>query len=263
MIARVNRVSKVCLALCVLLVGCGGGGARNDYFYISDPTVTLVRGETRSQSFRVIRSPMDPPGVLSTVTVEGLPEGVTGTVTPTTYDMTNNTTLDGKFTLTADRGVVATTYNPRLRRTLGQQSGSLGFKLKVVDFAVDVDVDTTSITLRPGQSQDVEVTLHRRGDSTGTVEMDLGGDLPDGVSVSFDPQRVTIDADHPTRTVTMTYSADWNAGNPSTQESWAKALKGANVNKSDHISVTLDVPVESDSDSQLARNKARHTTPKR
>ena len=116
-------------------------------------------------------------------------------------------------------------------------------EVKVIDFAVNVDADDSTVSLGPGDSHDTTITLHRRGNSNGTVEFELGGKLPDGVSWEFNPPRAVVDIGHPTVHTKLTLTADSSADTSGSEKCHVRVLKGTNVDTSDDIDVTLTVPV--------------------
>lgn len=248
---RMHRMASCSLAailtLSLLAAGCGGSHSlpKSEGIGLTTDNPKVARDETRSYKVQVHATPGEKPGVTS-LSVANLPSGVTARFEPTTLDLSNNLSQTATLYLTADRAMTAGKYQVSLRRTNGSGFSTDEFTLNIADFAVSIDVDSTDVTLNPGGSQDIDVAINRRGNSSGTAELRLGGTLPDGISASFDPPRVLIDLDHPRVHSTLTLSADSSATANSSDKIHVKALKGTNTDNSDDIDVALQVPDTSD-----------------
>lgn len=224
--------------------GCGGDHLhRNDGIAVFGDPIELVRDESRTARVATHLVPGEP-ATVSRFSVTDLSDGVTGVFDQPTVDFATTPATDLYLTLSASRTAQTGLFTATVKRTKGgtNEFYTDAFKVRVIDFAVDVDSDDSSVSLAPGGSNDTKITLHRRGNSSGTVEFDLGGSLPDGVSYDFNPDRVLVDADHPNPHTTLTLTADSNASTSGSDTCHVRALKGVNVDNSEDISVTLTVP---------------------
>lgn len=231
--------------LALALSGCGGKNhlSRDEGLQVFGDPIKIARDETLGATVASHIVPPEPASVV-TFSLTDMPADVTGTFDPPTLDYSVNPSQNTRLNLTASRTAQTGTFDVVARRTRGDGDGFFTdhFRIKVVDFRVDVDRDTTSLSLAPGESKDIDITVTRRGNSNGTVEFDLGGDLPDGVSYSFAPARRLIDADHTRVHTTLTLSADWGATSSGSDKCHVRVLKGSNVDNSGDIDVTLNVP---------------------
>jgi len=242
--ARPIGLGIVALGFAFGVWGCGGDHLhRNDGIALFGDPIELVRDESRTARVATHLVPGEP-ATVSSFSVTDLPDGVTGQFDQPTLNFATTPAADLHLTLSASRTAQTGLFTATVKRTKGgtNEFYTDAFKIKVIDFAVDVDSDDTSVSLSPGSSHDTKITIHRRGNSSGTVEFDLGGSLPDGVSYDFNPDRVLVDADHPNPHTTLTLTADSSASSSSSDTCHVRALKGVNVDNSQDISVSLTVP---------------------
>lgn len=239
------------LSLTLLIAGCGGSHSlpKSEGIGLTTDNPKVARDETRSYKVQVHATPGEAPGV-TTLSMANLPTGVSARFDPPTLDLSTNLAQTSTLFLSADRAMTAGKYRVSLRRTNGNGFSTDEFDLRIADFAVSIDLDSTDVTLGPGGSQDIDVAINRRGNSSGTAELSLGGTLPDGISAYFSPERVVVDPTHTRVHATLTLSADSGATANSSDKIYVKALKGTNSDRSDDISVALQVP---DTDSAAAK----------
>ncbi len=245
-IKRYPRALIITLLIALVLsVAFGCGGSTNfsayDGLNLSRDRVELVRDEVQPIDAHLQLARGETRGMTVSLSVTGLPAGVTGVFTPATFTLNDSNVHTVRLLLTADRAVAPGEFKIVVHRTGGEKEHTKGFTLRLFDFGVKVDVDDNDVTLNPGDSQEIDITLTRRGNSNGTVELTLGGDLPDGVRWSISPARVTIDLDNPRRRATLTLEADFDADRDGDERCRVRALKGVNSNESEGIDVKLDV----------------------
>jgi len=236
----------------IFAAGCGGDHLhRNDGLAVFGDPIEVVRDETRWARVATHLVPGETASVV-TFSTSDIPDGVTAVFDPPTVDFAATPAKDIRIYLTASRTAQTGLFTAVAKRTKGgtNELYTDPFKIRVIDFAVDVSADDSSVTMAPGDSHDTEITLRRRGNSNGTVEFDLGGSLPDGVSYSIDPPRLVVDANHPVVHATLTLSADSGASKSGSATCHVRALKGVNVDNSGDISVSLQVP---EPDPEIAR----------
>jgi uncharacterized membrane protein len=233
--------------MATLLAGCGGsteGFSAYDGLRLSRDRVKLVRDETQNVDVQLQLARGEQRGTTLTLSATDLPAGVTATFFPSTITISDNNVHTVRMALTADRDVAVGQYQVTVHRTGGEKEHTQRLSLQAVDFAVGIDVDDTDVTLGPGDSQDIDVVLTRRGNSNGTVEMSLSGDVPDGVSWTLSPGRVLIDPDHQRVHVKLTLEADSDITTDDKETCHVRALKGVNSDQSDGIDVKADAPDE-------------------
>lgn len=239
-----KTLQRCALLFIVLLMafGCGGKGEGVSAYTglgLSRDRVLVVRDESQSVDVQVQLAHGEQSGTVVNLSVTGLRDGVTATMTPATMTLTDTNIHTARLTVTASRTVDIGHLSVVVHRVSGGSDHTQTIDLQVADFAVYVDVDSTSVTVHPNGTEDVDVVLTRRGNSNGTVEMTLAGDVPDGVSWSLSPARVQIDADHTREHVRLRFEGSADQTTNGKETCRARALKGINHNDSDGIDVSF------------------------
>lgn len=233
------------VVLCTILAACGGKSSSFDAnlgLEVSRDRALVVRDETQDVDLFVQLARGEARGTTVHFNVTGLPEGVTWSLSQETLTLDDYNVHTVRLSVVADRLAPLGKYTVVIHRLGGSTEFTKTVSLTVSDFAVFVDPDTTDVTLHPGDSHDIDVVLTRRGNSNGTAETNVAGEVPDGVHWEISPSRVLIDADHQRVHVTLSLSADSGATSGDTKTCRVRILKGINHNESDGIDVHLVVP---------------------
>ena len=232
----------VLVAMLTATAACGGKSSSfdaNEGLELSRDRALVVRDETQDVDLFVQLARGEQRGTTVRFEVSGLPSGVTSSFSQASMTLDDFNVHPVRFNFTADRLAPVGQYSVIIRRLGGSQPFSKTLTLTIADFAVFVDADDTDVTLHPGDSHDIDVVLTRRGNSNGTAEMNLAGDVPDGIGWEISPARVLIDPDHTRVHVTLTLTADSDASGSDTETCRLRVLKGINHNESDGIDVHL------------------------
>jgi len=237
------RAVAVCLFAILALAGCGGASlASDDGLGLADPSVTVAREETGQMEVLLHLTRDEKPGLVTQLSVTGLPDGVTANFSAASVTLNDYTIKRSQLMLTTDRAMPAGEYVITVHRKGGNREHTQRFTLKVVDFAVGVSVSDSDVTIAPGETKDITVTLTRRGNSSGTVELTLTGDTPDGVSWTLTPGRVIIDPNNPSVKVRLRLEADTGDNTDHSTTCRVQALKGIYSYRSKQITVRMDAP---------------------
>lgn len=174
----------------LVLVGCssgggstGGGGGSNPDFSISVSPTTLSLTAGTSSSFQVSLSPIDGFTGSATVTVTGLPTGVT--IQPASGF---SVSASSPQTVTVDvaSSVAAGTYSVQLTATAGAltHTGAVGVTITAPvtpDFALAAN--PASLSLVSGSQTSFQVSVQGSGGFAGGVQIQISG-LPTGATIS-------------------------------------------------------------------------------
>jgi|GEM_PF-6242049 len=236
----------IALLLPLSLVGCGGGSGTPGApefppLRTSRTTFELVRGESATAEAIVYPAPDETTGTQTTLSTRDLPEGlvVTFEKNPLTIDRQRLSITN--FTIVAADESPLGTSRPALVRTRGGRTAEAGLEVRVREYGVTVEVDSTDVDLTPGETEEVEVTVRRRGRANGIAALELTGDLPEGVDWRFEPSTVSVGPLVDTVRAKLILEASGDAPDGS-QECRVRAKRGVNEDRSPAITVDVDAP---------------------
>jgi len=137
-----------------------------------------------------------------TLSVSGLPTGVTPTLTPATITGGNGSS---NLALAVGGSVTLGTYNVTITATGGGVTHSTTFTLMVNsspgDFSGSISPDTANIA--PGQAATYTITITPTGGFNGNVSLALSGSTPPGSIFNFNPATITGGSGSSTLTINV------------------------------------------------------------
>ena len=170
---------------------------------LSANTLTLVQGDNGTVSVTLTRSVGFTGPV--TVSVEGLPTGVTTVAAPTPIPSGSTTSV---ITITTAAATTPGNYNLTVRATgtgVTDKTATLQLTVNAAPaVGYTMAVAPTSVTVPQGGNNTATITLTRTGGFTGAVALAASG-LSNGVTAAFNPQSVTLN------TSTLTLNATGTA----------------------------------------------------
>ena len=178
--------------------------------YASNSGLKLFQGSSIKVPF-TINSIQNFGGSVS-VTAEGLPAGIT--MTPTTVNLSSNSSVYGELPLTASNSVVAGTYSVTLVATSGSATSRAKIDLTVAKPTVNVSVGNFSnptVNAYQGSTAAVDVSVSTSNGFSGSTTLTLSG-LPSGVTASPLTVQVTPGVTT-TAKIPLTVAADAPLGN--------------------------------------------------
>jgi len=166
----------------------------------SPPSVDLSAGQSAGTTVTVTPSGGFTTGV--TLSVSGLPAGVTATLIPAPSGTSTFVRLSASSSVSSSVSTITVTgTGGGVTHTLGVQLTVAGF---VSDFAIAVN--PTTLTVSPGASATSTITATRQSTLTTLPTFSASG-LPTGVTASFSPTTATSTGSTATLTLTAASSA--------------------------------------------------------
>jgi hypothetical protein len=200
-------VASVAVAsVAVSLAACGGDGPNPPpeaiSIALSGATLSVQQGQNGTVTATVGRLNGFAGGV--TLTLEGLPTGVTGVFNPAPVPASTITsTLTLTVAASAAPGVHALTV--RARGTgVTDQTATLTLTVTAAP-TLALALNPASLSVQQGQAGTSSATIVRGGSFTGAVDLTAEG-VPAGVTVSFNPASIPANATTSTMTVSVTAS---------------------------------------------------------
>ncbi len=185
----------------------GGGGNPTITITLSSASLSFVQGANGSVTATIGRAGGFSGSV--TITVEGLPAGMTATPAPAT--LASNVTTS-TIDIAAGTNVTAGTYNLTIRAS-GSGVTAVTAALTVTLTAAQVGSFTlalspSSLTIQQGAQANTTVNIARSGGFTGAVALTVNG-APTGMTATLNPANAT----GATSTLTIAVSGTVQAGN--------------------------------------------------
>jgi hypothetical protein len=250
-----TRRLMTALAASAALAACGGDdGGTNPTpaiaISLSANTISVTQGSTGSVTVSLTRSGGFTGDV--SLTVEGLPSGVTYTATPASLGSAVSSSV---ITIGAGGTATPATTNLTVRATgTGVTAQTATLALTVVAAptpSFSLAAAPTTVTVSQGGNGTSTITLTRTGGFTGNVALAAEG-LPNGVTATFNPTSFTGTAT--TSTVTFAAAANATTGNANV------TIRGTATGQTDKtVTIALTVNAAATGNYTLAMNPAALT----